>query len=161
MPSFVMPFVTVMLIVAEASRPSPTSAYERTTVALPIIAGVYERPLRAAFSAASVPVIVIEPELLAPDVNVIPLVDPKVSFPTVAVSVSGSTVLPALTSAMLIAFLFAVEKTSGLLTGTIAVVGAVIAGGLLRATLAEAERPSTESLSDMTSESDPLYADVG
>jgi hypothetical protein len=102
--------------------------------------------------------IVIEAELLAPDVKVMPLVDPKVSFPSVDVSVSGSTALPALTSAMLIAYpnLFPVAKTSGLVTAVTAVVGAVIAARLLRATLAEAERRSTESLSEMTSESDPL-----
>jgi hypothetical protein len=146
-----------MLIVAVAIKPSPMSVYERTTVPDPIFAGVNVRPLSAALRLASVPLIVIDAELLAPDVNVIPVVDPNVSVPSVAVSVSGSTALPAFTSAMLIAFLLGVEKVKDAEMSTVAVAGAVMAGGLLtvRATLAEAERLSTESLSEMANESEP------
>ncbi len=126
-------------------------------MAVPTVAGLNVRPLSAALRLASVPLIVIDAELLVPDENAIPLVLPKLSVPSVAVSVSGSTALPALTSAMLTAFLLAVEKVRVEVTTTAAVAGAVIAGGLLtvRATFAEAERLSTESLSEMASESEP------
>jgi len=93
----------------------PTSVYERTTVALPTLAGV----------------------------NVIPVVLPNVSVPSVAVNVSGSAVLPALASAILTGLPFDEAKTRDVLATTLAVAGAVIAGGQLltvRATLVEAER---------------------
>jgi hypothetical protein len=160
-PSLMTPFSTVTLIVAVPIRPLPRSVYERTIVPLPIFAGVNVRPLRAALRLASVPSIVIPAELLVPLVKVIPFVLPKVSVPSVAVSVSGSTALPALMSAMLTAFLLALEKTRVEVTVTEAVGGAVIAGGLtatLRATLEEAERPSplAVSWSEMARESAPV-----
>jgi hypothetical protein len=156
-PSLVIPLPTVMLIVAEAIRPSPTSVYERTTVAVPIFAGVNVRPLRAVLRLASVPLIVIDAELLLPEVNVIPFVLPKLSVPSVAVRVSGSTAPPAPPSAILTAFLLALEKVRVEVTATVAVAGAVMVGAVLtvRATLAEAERLSTESLSEIASASEP------
>src|SRR5580704_1797630 len=129
---------TVMLIVAVACCPLPRSVYERTTVALPIAIGLNASPLRAAFRLASVPWIVIDAEPLAPDVNVIPVVLPNISVPSVALNVSGSTVLPALTSAILTGRPDTGEKTRVEVTSTVAFAGAVIAGGLLltvRATL--------------------------
>ncbi len=142
-PSLVTPLLTVMVIVAEADRPSPTSVYERTTVAVPMVAGVNVRPLSAALRLASVPSIVIDADLFVPDENVIPVVVPNVSVPSTAVSVSGSTALPALTSEMLTAFLLAVEKTRDAPMMTVADDGAVIAGGLkaftVSATLDEAD----------------------
>src|SRR5580704_13162483 len=54
-PNLVAPLETVMLMIAEANRPSATSVYDRTTVAAPIFAGLNARPLSAAFRAASVP----------------------------------------------------------------------------------------------------------
>jgi hypothetical protein len=160
-PNLVDPLWTVMLIAAVPIRPLPRSVYERTTVALPTVAGVNVRPLRAALRLASVPSIVIDVELLAPLANVIPFVLPKVSVPDVADSVSGSTVLPALMSAMLTAFLLALEKTNDAETTTAAVGGAVIAGALaatVSPTLEEAERPSAlaVSRSEMARESKPV-----
>src|ERR1700677_1268708 len=70
-PSLVIPLLTVMVIVAEADRPSPTSVYARTTVAVPMFVGVNVRPLSAALRLASVPLIVIDAELFVPDENVI------------------------------------------------------------------------------------------
>lgn len=159
--NLVIPLMTVMLIAAVPIRPLPRSVYERTTVAFPILAGLNVRPLSAALRLASVPSMVIDDELLAPLANVIPFVLPKVNVPSVAVRVSGSTVLPALISAMLTAFLLALEKTNDELICTAAVGGAVIAGALtatVRATLEEAERPSplAVSWSKMARESKPV-----
>ena len=69
-------------------------------------------PLRAALRLASVPLTVIEADLLAPETNFSPLVVASLSVPCVAVSVSVSTLPPASASATSIASPFADEKTS-------------------------------------------------
>ena len=52
--------------------------------------GTYTRPLMAALRLASVPAIVINEELFEPEVMVSPLVEPNVSLPNEAESVSES-----------------------------------------------------------------------
>jgi hypothetical protein len=112
-----------------------------------------------------VPAITIDLELLAPDTKVMPVVLPSVSVnvPLVGENESCSMLLPALLSLIVIASLLAGEKTT-VPVRVLSTAGAVIAGGLLltvKATLFEAERLSTVSVSEMASESEPKYPFVG
>ena len=91
---------------------------------------------------ASVPVTVIDAELLEPDVKLNPVVEPNVSVPCVTVSTSDSDVAVAAPSVKVIALLLAVEKTSDTFSLTPAIDGAVTVGLTERDTVAALLRPS-------------------
>ena len=112
----------------------------------------------------SVPLSVIEEDLLLPETNVIPVVDPVWIVPSVDVSVICCSPLPALTSATLIGLPFAVEKTNDPFSATEAVAGAVMVGVrtlTVKVTLSDAESPSPGSTTETPSESNPEYPVVG
>ena len=90
--------------------------------------GVKVSLFSAALRLASVPLMVSEDELLEPEMNVKPLIEPSVRVPCVSLSVSCSLPFPASGSVTLMALLFAVEKTSDEFSFTLTVVGALTAG---------------------------------
>ena len=124
-------WLTVTSTVAEPDKPSPESLSETEIVAAPEKreVGVKVSPLRAALRLASVPLMVIEADLLAPETTFTPLVVASLRVPCVAVSTISSVALPASGSVPSMASSLAVEKTSDEFSLTDSVDGAVTVGG--------------------------------
>jgi len=158
--AWLVPIVTAMFV--ETERPFLASVYFMLIVPEPLkpVVGVNLRPFSHALRLVNVPLIVIDAELFAPETNVIPVVDPSLRLPRVAVSTTCSMSVLALTSAILIALF---EKVSVPFWGTVPVVGAVRVGAItltLSATFVKADWP-LGSETFMASESDPEKFLVG
>lgn len=124
------------------------------------------RPLRAALRLATDPSNVIEPMPLPPGpVKLNKFVVPRVSVPSETLSVIASAELAwrAAASAILMALPPAGEKVTDPLLFTFVVLGAVIVGAPITviATVADPERLSPKSPSEIQSESEPLKPELG
>ena len=105
--------------------------------------------------------IVIDEELLPPELNVTPDVAPSASLPSATVSVIESELEVAPPSVTLMRLLLAVEKVNDELAFRLAVAGAVTTGFTESATEFDPLSRSTVSVTEMASESLPLKPAVG
>src|ERR1700722_10466992 len=125
--------------------------------------GAYTSPATAALRSAKVPVIVIDDDAFAPELNAMPVVDPKVSVPFVTESESESDVAVAAVSVRLIVL----AKLNELFSFKLAVAGAAMPGGeaplpvTASDTVADAINPSNQSLKEICSASDPVNPAFG
>ena len=107
--------IEALLVKAPPLPELPRSLRLMSSVPLPLKfdVGMKLSPASAALMSASVPVNVIVASVApSPAVNVRPVVEPRVSVPFVAVSESSRSLVPESMSAMLIALLLPLLKTS-------------------------------------------------